>query len=134
MRYAIVIEKAGHNYAAYAPDVPGCGATAVVGRRTATGGMNAAELRYDGRRFALLLLTHAEPVVQPLRHIAAQVSLATEVEQDRGVDLLQRECGKQFCDLLRSSFAVQILVENRLNPYPVPPETSRSSSSVAFDG
>ena len=27
MRYAIVIEKAGANYSAYSPDVPGCGAT-----------------------------------------------------------------------------------------------------------
>ena len=27
MRYAVVIEKAEHNYAAYAPDVPGCVAT-----------------------------------------------------------------------------------------------------------
>ncbi len=26
-RYAVVIEKAAHNYAAYAPDVPGCVAT-----------------------------------------------------------------------------------------------------------
>lgn len=28
MRYAIVIENAGPNYAAYAPDLPGCIATA----------------------------------------------------------------------------------------------------------
>jgi predicted RNase H-like HicB family nuclease len=27
MRYAIVIEKAGENYSAYAPDLPGCVAT-----------------------------------------------------------------------------------------------------------
>ena len=27
MRYAIVIEKAGQNYSAYAPDLPGCIAT-----------------------------------------------------------------------------------------------------------
>lgn len=27
MRYAIVIEKAGGNYSAYAPDLPGCVAT-----------------------------------------------------------------------------------------------------------
>ncbi len=27
MRYAIVIEKADHNYSAYAPDLPGCVAT-----------------------------------------------------------------------------------------------------------
>lgn len=28
MRYAIVIEKAGSNYSAYVPDLPGCIATA----------------------------------------------------------------------------------------------------------
>lgn len=27
MRYAIVIEKAGHNFSAYVPDLPGCVAT-----------------------------------------------------------------------------------------------------------
>ena len=27
MRYAIVIERADHNYSAYAPDLPGCAAT-----------------------------------------------------------------------------------------------------------
>ena len=28
MRYAVVIEKAGQNYSAYVPDLPGCVATA----------------------------------------------------------------------------------------------------------
>jgi predicted RNase H-like HicB family nuclease len=28
MRYAVVIEKAGNNYSAYVPDLPGCVATA----------------------------------------------------------------------------------------------------------
>jgi predicted RNase H-like HicB family nuclease len=27
MRYAVVIEKAGRNYSAYVPDLPGCAAT-----------------------------------------------------------------------------------------------------------
>lgn len=27
MRYAVVIERAGHNYSAYVPDLPGCVAT-----------------------------------------------------------------------------------------------------------
>ncbi|MCQ0989075.1 type II toxin-antitoxin system HicB family antitoxin [Jiella marina] len=30
MRYAVVIEKAGDNYAAYVPDLPGCIATAAT--------------------------------------------------------------------------------------------------------
>jgi predicted RNase H-like HicB family nuclease len=32
MRYAIVIEKANSNYSAYAPDLPGCVATAATVR------------------------------------------------------------------------------------------------------
>ena len=27
MRYVIIIERAGDNYSAYSPDIPGCGAT-----------------------------------------------------------------------------------------------------------
>ena len=30
MRYAVVIEKAGTNYSAYVPDLPGCVATAAT--------------------------------------------------------------------------------------------------------
>ena len=30
MRYAIVIEKAGNNYSAYVPDLPGCVATGLT--------------------------------------------------------------------------------------------------------
>ncbi len=30
MRYAVVIEKAGGNYSAYVPDLPGCVATAAT--------------------------------------------------------------------------------------------------------
>ncbi|MFI5351864.1 MAG: type II toxin-antitoxin system HicB family antitoxin [Candidatus Binatales bacterium] len=30
MRYAVVIEKAGKNYSAYVPDLPGCVATGVT--------------------------------------------------------------------------------------------------------
>jgi predicted RNase H-like HicB family nuclease len=36
MRYAIVIEKAGDNYAAYVPDLPGCIATAATIQDTET--------------------------------------------------------------------------------------------------
>jgi len=34
MRYAIVIEKAENNYAAYVPDLPGCVATGVTVEET----------------------------------------------------------------------------------------------------
>jgi predicted RNase H-like HicB family nuclease len=31
MRYAVVIEKAGNNFSAYVPDLPGCIATGATG-------------------------------------------------------------------------------------------------------
>jgi predicted RNase H-like HicB family nuclease len=34
MRYAVVIEKAGENYSAYVPDLPGCIATAATVKET----------------------------------------------------------------------------------------------------
>ena len=34
MRYAIVIEKAGKNFSAYAPDLPGCVATGATAAET----------------------------------------------------------------------------------------------------
>ena len=36
MRYAIVIEKAGSNYSAYVPDLPGCVATGATPRDVET--------------------------------------------------------------------------------------------------
>jgi predicted RNase H-like HicB family nuclease len=34
MRYAIVVEKAGNNYSAYVPDLPGCVATGATVEET----------------------------------------------------------------------------------------------------
>jgi predicted RNase H-like HicB family nuclease len=34
MRYAVVIEKAGENYSAYVPDLPGCIATGATVKET----------------------------------------------------------------------------------------------------
>jgi predicted RNase H-like HicB family nuclease len=53
MRYAVVIEKAPKNYAAYVPDLPGCVATgrtrAVVQRRIREAiRVHVAGLREDG--------------------------------------------------------------------------------------
>ncbi len=53
MRYAIVIEKAGSNYSAYVPDLPGCvatGATADEAEKTMREAIefHLAGLREDG--------------------------------------------------------------------------------------
>ncbi|MCX6600328.1 MAG: type II toxin-antitoxin system HicB family antitoxin [bacterium] len=47
-RFLIVIEKAGRNYSAYAPDLPGCVATGST-RRQAEANMHAAiEMHLEG--------------------------------------------------------------------------------------
>ncbi len=53
MRYAIVIEQAGHGYSAYVPDLPGCIATGankaeVEGLIHDAIGLHLAGLREDG--------------------------------------------------------------------------------------
>ncbi len=48
MRYAIVIEKAAKNYAAYAPDIPGCIATGKTVAETLRLMREALELHLEG--------------------------------------------------------------------------------------
>ena len=50
MRYAIVIEKAGNNYSAYVPDLPGCIATGATVEETETQIREAIELHLEGIR------------------------------------------------------------------------------------
>lgn len=50
MRYAIVIEKAEHNYAAYVPDLPGCVATGQRVEETEQQIREAIELHLRGMR------------------------------------------------------------------------------------
>ena len=50
MRYAIVIEKAGENYAAYVPDLPGCVATGATLEETEEMIREAIELHVEGLR------------------------------------------------------------------------------------
>ena len=50
MRYAIVIEAAGSNYSAYAPDVPGCVATGHTVEETERAMREAIEFHLDGLR------------------------------------------------------------------------------------
>jgi predicted RNase H-like HicB family nuclease len=48
MRYAIVIEKAGENYSAYAPDLPGCIATGDTAREAEDAMREAIRFHIDG--------------------------------------------------------------------------------------
>jgi predicted RNase H-like HicB family nuclease len=48
MRYAIVIEKALSNYAAYVPDLPGCVATGATADETETLIREAIEFHLEG--------------------------------------------------------------------------------------
>lgn len=50
MRYAVVIEKAGGNYSAYVPDLPGCIATGSTVAETETLIRKAIELHLSGMR------------------------------------------------------------------------------------
>ncbi len=48
MRYAIIIEKAQHNYAAYAPDVPGYIATGATIEEVKQQIQEALEFHFEG--------------------------------------------------------------------------------------
>ena len=50
MRYAIVIEKAAENYAAYVPDLPGCVATGDTLEETEQNITEAITMHIDGLR------------------------------------------------------------------------------------
>lgn len=50
MRYAVVIEKAENNYAAYVPDLPGCVATGETVEETEQEISEAIELHIRGMR------------------------------------------------------------------------------------
>ena len=48
MRYAVVIEKAGNNYGAYVPDLPGCIATGATVQEVETSIRMAIEMHLEG--------------------------------------------------------------------------------------
>ena len=50
MRYAVVIEKAGDNYSAYVPDLPGCIATGATVADTETEIRDAIRFHIEGLR------------------------------------------------------------------------------------
>jgi len=50
MRYAVVIEKAGENYSAYVPDLPGCIATGATIEETEAEIRDAIRFHIEGLR------------------------------------------------------------------------------------
>lgn len=50
MRYAIVVEKAGNNYSAYVPDLPGCIATGNTVKEAEQEILEAIKFHIDGLR------------------------------------------------------------------------------------
>jgi predicted RNase H-like HicB family nuclease len=50
MRYAVVIEKAGSNYSAYVPDLPGCIATGATVAEVETEIRDAIRFHIEGLR------------------------------------------------------------------------------------
>jgi predicted RNase H-like HicB family nuclease len=68
MRYAIVIEKAGKNFSAYAPDLPGCVATGETIDAVKTQMKEAVRFHLDG------LVEDGQPIPEPsssVEYIAA---------------------------------------------------------------
>lgn len=69
MQYTIVIEKSPRNYAAYAPDLPGCIATGATREETLDEMRQAIRLHIESLR------EHGEPVPEP-HSTAAVVNVA----------------------------------------------------------
>ena len=65
-RYAIVIEKAPSNYAAYVPDLPGCIATGATVEETESLLREAIELHLEGMREDGLPIPEPASVVEYL--------------------------------------------------------------------
>lgn len=59
MRYAIVVEKAGNNYSAYVPDLPGCVATGFTVEETEREIREAIGFHIEG------LIEDGLPIPQP---------------------------------------------------------------------
>jgi predicted RNase H-like HicB family nuclease len=68
-RYVIVIERAEHNYSAYAPDVPGCGATGATIEEVTRELRDALAFHFEG------LQADGEPVPPPVATDAAFVEV-----------------------------------------------------------
>jgi predicted RNase H-like HicB family nuclease len=67
--YTIIIERAGDNYSAYCPDVPGCAAVGDTPDETMDNFRDAMEFHFEG------LQLHGYPIPQPSAE-ARQLELA----------------------------------------------------------
>lgn len=66
MRYAIVVEKAGNNFSAYAPDLPGCIATGTTVKEAEKEILAAIQFHIDGLREDGLPIPEPSSVVEYL--------------------------------------------------------------------
>ena len=66
MRYAIVVEKAGNNFSAYAPDLPGCIATGSSVKEAEQEILKAIKFHIDGLRKDGLPIPSPDSVVEYL--------------------------------------------------------------------
>jgi predicted RNase H-like HicB family nuclease len=64
MRYAVVVEKAAHNYSAYVPDLPGCVAAGETEEEVLQLIREAIDLHLESLR------EEGEPVPEPTSHMA----------------------------------------------------------------
>lgn len=58
-QYLVIYERAGNNWSAYSPDVPGCAATGKTRRQVEHSFREALEFHLEGLRL------HGEPVPEP---------------------------------------------------------------------
>ncbi len=63
MKYAIVIERAGSNYSAYVPDLPGCVATGATRKEVESQIREAVEFHLEGMR------EDGEAIPEPSSHV-----------------------------------------------------------------
>ena len=66
MRYAIVLEKAGNNYSAYVPDLPGCVATGNTVEETEHEIREAISFHIEGLREDGLVIPQPSSIVEYL--------------------------------------------------------------------
>lgn len=64
MRYAVVIEKAGENYSAYVPDLPGCIATGDTVSEVEAEISEAIRMHVDGLREDGLAVPEASAIAE----------------------------------------------------------------------
>lgn len=64
MKYALVIEKAGDNYSAYAPDLPGCVSTGRTVDEAERNIREAIAFHIEGLR------EDGQPIPEPTTHVA----------------------------------------------------------------